>query len=178
MFLWWVRDGWRDSERGLLLPISSGGLRVPRSTANLCILSKSDRVVPIMWSPSSYTPVRPECPDRAVLFTNQNVTACQAHMVTRNEPKIHGICYITQHDNNYLMYIKNKFKLLMQKKNPQYLYSLMKYTWNIIYEGVNVVWLADKSNKAATRAFAFMLSSVFSKYKNVEHVVPTKCLKA
>ena len=32
---------------------------------------------------------------RAVLFTNQNVTACQAHGVTRNEPKIHGICYIT-----------------------------------------------------------------------------------
>ena len=118
MFLWCVRDGWRDiySERGLLLPIfssrsqgvqtlaptcklvrdASGWLRVPRSTAILCILSKSHRVVLITWSPSGYTPVRPECSDRAVRFTNQNVTACQAHGVTRNEPKFHGVCYITK----------------------------------------------------------------------------------
>ena len=117
MFLWCVRDGWRDiySERWLLFPISSsrsqgeptlappcklirdasGRLRVPRSTAILSTLSKSHCVVLITWSSSVYSPVRPECPDRAVLFTNQNVTACQAHGVTRNEPKIHGICYIT-----------------------------------------------------------------------------------
>ena len=38
-------------------------LRVPRSTAILCTLSKSDRVVLITRSPSGYTPVRPECPD-------------------------------------------------------------------------------------------------------------------
>ena len=117
MILWCVRDGWRDiySERGLL-PISSsrnqgvptlappcklirdasGRLRVPRSTAILCTLSKSHRVVLIKWSPSGYTPVRPECLNHAVLFTNLNVTACQAHGVTRNEPKTHGICYITR----------------------------------------------------------------------------------
>ena len=99
MFLWCVRGGWRDiySERGLL-PISSsrnqgvptlappcklardasGWLRVPRSTAILCPLSKSDRVVLITWTPSGYTPVRPEYPDSAVLFTNYNVTACQS----------------------------------------------------------------------------------------------------
>ena len=41
-------------------------------------LSKSDRVVLISWSPSGYTPVVPEYPDRAVLFTNHNVTACQS----------------------------------------------------------------------------------------------------
>ena len=42
--------------------------------------SKSDRVVLITWSPSGYTPVVPNCPDRAVifLFTNQNVAACQS----------------------------------------------------------------------------------------------------
>ena len=50
--------------------------------------SKSHRMVFIMWSPSGYTPVWPKCPDRAVLFTNQNVTTCQAHGVTRNKPKI------------------------------------------------------------------------------------------
>ena len=76
MFLWCVRGGWRDiySERGLL-PISSSRsqgvptlappcklfgdasdrLRVPRSTAILCTLSKSDRVVRPKWpdAPSS-----------------------------------------------------------------------------------------------------------------------------
>ena len=66
MFLWCVRDGWRDiySERGLLLPISSsrnqevptlappcklvrnasGRLRVPISTAILSIIPKSRRM--------------------------------------------------------------------------------------------------------------------------------------
>ena len=57
---------------------ASDRLRIPRLTAILCTLSKSDRVVLITWSPSGYTPVRPECPDRAVLFTNHNVIACQS----------------------------------------------------------------------------------------------------
>ena len=97
MFLWCVRDGWRDILRerttsshiffqGVptlappckLVRDASGRLRVPRSIAILCTQSKSDRLVLITWSPSSYTPVRPECPDRAVLFTNHNVTACQS----------------------------------------------------------------------------------------------------
>ena len=38
-------------------------LRVSRSTAILCTLSKSDCVFLITWSPSGYTPVRSECPD-------------------------------------------------------------------------------------------------------------------
>ena len=117
MFLWCVRDGKRDiySERRLFLLISSSKsqwvptlapscklvrdasnrLRVPHSTAILFTLSKSQRMVLIMRFPCGYTPVRPECPDRTVLFTKQNVTACQVHGVTRNEPKIHAICYIT-----------------------------------------------------------------------------------
>ena len=57
---------------------ASDRLRVPRSTAIFCTQSKSDRVVLITWFPSGYTPVRPEWPDRAVLFTNHNVTACQS----------------------------------------------------------------------------------------------------
>ena len=35
----------------------------PSSTLILCTLSKSYCVVLITWSPSSYTPVVPECPD-------------------------------------------------------------------------------------------------------------------
>ena len=59
---------------------ASAQLRVPLSTAILCTLSKYDRVVLITWSPSGYTPVVLDCPDRAVifLFTNENVTASQS----------------------------------------------------------------------------------------------------
>ena len=60
-------------------------------------LSKSERVVLITWSPSGYTPVRPECPDTpsssCLLIKMWQLT--KAHGVTRNEPKIHGICYLT-----------------------------------------------------------------------------------
>ena len=76
---------------------ASDRLRVPRSTVILCTLSKSDRVVLITWSPSGYTPVRPECPDApsssCLLIKIWQLT--KAHVVTRNEPKIHVICYIT-----------------------------------------------------------------------------------
>ena len=99
MFPWCVRDGWRDiySERGLLPIYSSRNqgvltlappckpvrdapdrLRVPRSTAILCIMFISERVVLITWFPSGYTPVVPEWPDRAALYTKHNVTACQS----------------------------------------------------------------------------------------------------
>ena len=118
MFLRCVRDEWRDiySERGLLLSISSSRNQrvptlappcklvrdasdrwhVPRSTAILCTLSKTDRVVLIMWSPSSYTPIRLECPgvpsSSCLLIKIWQLT--KALGATRNEPKIHVICYI------------------------------------------------------------------------------------
>ena len=119
MFLWCVRDGWRDiySEKGLLLPISSSGsqavptlvpprklvrdatdcLCVPRSTAILYTLSKSDRLVLITWPPSGYTPVRPECPDApsssCLVIKMWQLT--KADGVIRNELKIPVICHIT-----------------------------------------------------------------------------------
>ena len=74
---------------------TSDQLRVLRSIAILCTLSKSDCVVLIAWAPSGDTPVVPECPDRAVLFTNPNVTACQCtrgHLERTENP---WICYIT-----------------------------------------------------------------------------------
>ena len=76
---------------------TSDRLRVHRSTAILCSLSKTDRVVLITSSPSGYTPLRPECPD-APLSSCLLIKMWQrtkAHGVTRNEPKIHVICYIT-----------------------------------------------------------------------------------
>ena len=72
-------------------------LCVPCSTTILCTLSKSDCMVLIMWSPSSYTPVQPDCPD-VLSSSSLLITAWQlvkAHGVTRNKPKIHVICYIT-----------------------------------------------------------------------------------
>ncbi len=62
----------------------------------LCTLSISDRVV-ITWSPSGYTPVGPDCPD-ALSSHRLQITTWQlvkTHGVTRNEPKMHVICYIT-----------------------------------------------------------------------------------
>ena len=69
---------------------ASGRLRVPRSTAILGTLSKSDRVVLITWSPSGYTPVRPGSPDApspsCLQIKMWQLT--KAHGVTRNEPNI------------------------------------------------------------------------------------------
>ena len=58
--------------------------------------SKSDCMV-ITWSHSGYTPVGPDCHD-ALSSSCLLITTWQpvkAHGVTRNEPKIHVICYIT-----------------------------------------------------------------------------------
>ena len=86
---------------------------------------------------------------------------------------------IEQHDNNFLMYIKNKFKLLVQKDTTvSLLVDEIHLKPYFDYKGGNIVGLSDNRNEAATSAFAFMLSSVFSPYKDVVHVMPTKCLKA
>ena len=46
------------------------------------------------------------------------------------------------------------------------------------YTGGNIIDLSHNSNEAATSTFAFMLSSVFSQYKDVAHGMPTKYLQA
>ena len=69
---------------------TSDRLRVPRSTAIRCILSKSPRVVFITWSPSAYPSALIALP--CLLLTTWQLV--KVHGITRNEPKIHGICYI------------------------------------------------------------------------------------
>ena len=58
--------------------------------------SKFYRVV-ITWSPSGYTPFGPDCHDAlsslCLLITTWQLVI--AYRVTRNQPKIHVICYIT-----------------------------------------------------------------------------------
>ena len=76
----------------------------------LCTLSKSDRMV-IMWSPSGYTPVVPDCPDM-LSSPCLLITAWQpvkALGITRNELKIHVICYITYIYIYIYIYIKMEF---------------------------------------------------------------------
>ena len=76
------------------------------------------------------------------------------------------------------MYIENKFNFLVQQCIKIYLLideiHLKPY---IDYQGCNIDGLSDNSNEAATSAFAFMLSCVFSQKKNVGHVMATKCIK-
>ena len=76
---------------------ASDRLCIPHSTLILCTLSKTDCVFLIMWSPSGYTPVWPKWPDApsSSCLLIKMWQLAKAHGVTRNEPKIHVICYIT-----------------------------------------------------------------------------------
>ena len=75
----------------------------PSPDTRFSAVSKSDRVV-ITWSPSGYTPVVPDCPDAlsAPCFLITTWQLVKAHGVTRNEPKIHFICYLTVEDAAWL----------------------------------------------------------------------------
>ena len=86
---------------------------------------------------------------------------------------------VEQHKTNFLMYIRNKFRLISQKDiTVSLLVDEIHLKPYFDYKGGNVVGLAYNGSDAATSAFAFMLSSVCSKFKDVVHVMPTKCIKA
>ena len=72
-------------------------LHIPRSTVSLCTLSKTDRMVLIMWSPSGYSPVVPECPDMpsSSCLLIKMWQLAKAYRITWNKLKIHVICNIT-----------------------------------------------------------------------------------
>jgi hypothetical protein len=44
------------------------------------------------------------------------------------------------------------------------------------YKGGNIIGSAHNSVKAATTAHAFLISSIFSNYKDVVHILPAKRL--
>ena len=120
MFLWCVRDGWSDiySERGLLLISSSRGqgvsslatpcmlvrdtsdrLHVPCSTAILCTLFN----LTTWFSSGGLLPVTYLLyPTALIVLSSSRLRIkmwqlAKAHGVTRNEPKIHVIFYITKY---------------------------------------------------------------------------------
>ena len=113
-----------------------------------------------------------------LLRDSKNIILPSYSTITRLTLSTYMNPLIEQH-NNFLIYIKNKFKFLVQNDTTVSLLVdeiLLKPYFD--YKGGNIVGLSDNSNEAATSAFVFMLSSAFSQYKDVVHVIPTKCLKA
>ena len=68
---------------------------------------------------------------------------------------------VEQHKNNFLIYIKDKFKLLVQN---DIIVSLLIDEIHLKpyfdYKGGNIVGLANNTNEVATSAFASMFSGV------------------
>ena len=76
-------------------------------------------------------------------------------------------------------YIKNKFKSLTRNdKTVTLLIDEIHLKPFFDYNGGNVVDAAYDSNDAATSAFAFMINSVFSKFKEVVHALPARKMHA
>ena len=86
---------------------------------------------------------------------------------------------LEQHDSNFLMYIKNKFKFLTQNdKTVTLMIDEIHIKQYFDYKGGNVVGSAFNTTEAAKSAFVFMLSSLLSKFKDVVHILPTKTIDA
>ena len=84
-----------------------------------------------------------------------------------------------QIDDNFLLYIRSKFKnLLGCDKTVMLLVDKIHLKPYFDYKGGNLVGAAYNSNDAATSAFAFMVNSVFSKFKEVVHVLPARKMDA
>lgn len=82
---------------------------------------------------------------------------------------------VAQRDNYFLMYIKNKFKSLLEEDiSVSLLVDEIRIKPYVDCTGSSAV----DGNEAATSVFVFMLRSVSSEYKDVVHVMPAKCLKA
>jgi len=81
---------------------------------------------------------------------------------------------IEQHDSTFLCYVKEKVKILQPSdKTVMLLVDEIHLQQFFEYKGGSVVGAASNSNEAAKSAFAFMISSIVSKYKDVAHVLPT-----
>ena len=113
-----------------------------------------------------------------LLRDSKNIILPSYSTITRLTLSTYMNPLIEQLDKNILMYIKNKFKFLQQGDTTVFLHvdEIHRKPY-FDHKGGNIVGLSDNTNKAATGAFVSMLSSVFSQYKDVVHVMPTKCLK-
>jgi len=76
--------------------------------------------------------------------------------------------------NTFLCYVKEKVKILQPNdKTVVLLVDEIHLQHFFDYKGSSVVGTASNSSEAAKSAFAFMISSIVSKYKDVVHVLPT-----
>ena len=83
-----------------------------------------------------------------------------------------------QNETDFLFYVRQKYKTLLAcDKTVMLLLDEIHLKPCFDYKGGNVVGATFNSNDAATSAFTFMISSVFSKYKEV-HVLPTSKMSA
>lgn len=81
--------------------------------------------------------------------------------------------HIVKHHNNFVLYIKNKFKLLEEMYITVSLFVdeiHLKHYFD--YKASNIVGLADSSNESATSDLLLCI------LMNVVHIIPTKYLKA
>ena len=93
------------------------------------------------------------------------------------------ICFFSpfeeQNDEGFFMYIKSKYKSLVPSdKTVTLLEDEIHLKPYFDYKRGNVVGAAYNTNEAATSTFAFMVNSVFSKFKEVVHVLPTRRMDA
>ena len=73
-----------------------------------------------------------------------------------------------------MFYIKNKYKALQSSdKTVCLLVNEIHLAPFFDYKGGNLVGAAYDSTKAATSAFVFTITSVFSDFKDVVHVLPS-----
>jgi len=81
---------------------------------------------------------------------------------------------VEQHDSTFLCYVKEKVKILQTTDNHVgLLIDEIHLQQFFDYKGGNVVGAASNSKEAAKSAFAFMITSILSIYKDVVHVLPT-----
>ena len=141
MFLWCVRDGWRGIylERGLLLPhLLLGSLGVPTLASlasssedasarlrcpsldcdsyhclNLTAWLSSRGLLPVIHLFDLSALIVLSC----LLITTWQLV--KAHGVTRNEPKIHGISYITKCLCMYCICVREKKRDKVKKINKK-----------------------------------------------------------
>ena len=84
-----------------------------------------------------------------------------------------------QSDDNFMFYIKNKYKALQSSdKTVCLLVNEIHLAPFFDYKGGNLVGAAYDSTKAATSAFVFTITSVFSDFKDVVHVLPSHKMNA
>jgi len=81
--------------------------------------------------------------------------------------------------NQILQYVSSKLKLLKKEdKTVTIMFDEIHLNPFIDYKGGNIVGTAFNNSEAATSAFAFMVNSLLSPYKEVVHILPVKTITA